>query len=579
MNISSPIFIVAPPVSAALLSQVLGRVEGITPAGDRIDALIAAHFGDRARLTAADATPEAIAAIREEAAKIAADGRLLDLAQRNAQRVLFLRAVFPEASIVWVMREPLRAVYDPREKSPLTPSERAREWAGETAQLLDDLEQLPRGSWAAVAYRLLATYPDQAINGLAGFLGLRWDGQLPPHRDEPPLEREHLPDLPSVEEITLPLATRARELFGKASGQARGRDRGPGNEEAKATAFRSSATNNFGEMLRGLNITLVVSTYQSGCLILIRAEEDGVGTHFRNFRNPMGIAVRKGELALGTKTEIWDFRNVPSIARSIEPVGKHDACFLPRQVHVTGDIRVHEIGYANDELWLVNTRFSALCTLDSETSFVPRWRPPFISKLAAEDRCHLNGMTIIDGRVRYVSALGSTDVAGGWRANKATGGILMDVDSGETILRGLSMPHSPRLYDGRFYILESGKGTISTADLESGRVETVAEVPGFTRGLAFAGPFAFVGLSQVRESNVFGGIPLTERVEERQCGIYAVDLRSGEVVGWLRFEGSVHEIFDVQVLYGIRYPHIVDLMDKLVSSSFAVPDEALPDFG
>ncbi len=579
MNIHAPIFIVAPPVSAALLSQVLGRVEGLVSAGERIDAAIAAHFGDRARLTAADATPDVVTAIREQAARLAGDGRLLDLSPRNAQRVLFLRAVFPEAAIVWVFREPLRAVYDPRETSPLSPSERARAWAAETTQLLDDLEQLPRGSWAAVAYRLLSTYPDQAINGITGFLGVRWDGQLPPHRDEPQLERERLPDLPSVEEITTPLAQRARELFGKASAQTRPRDRGPGNEEAKAAAFRSMATNNFSEMLRGLNITLVVSTYQSGCMILIRAEEDGVGTHFRMFRNPMGIAVRKGGMALGTKTEIWDFRNVPSIARTVEPVGKHDAIYLPRRIYVTGDIRVHEIGYANDELWLVNTRFSALCTLDDETSFVPRWRPPFITKLAAEDRCHLNGMAIIDGRVRYVSALGSTDVAGGWRANKAAGGILMDVDSSETILRGLSMPHSPRQYDGRFYILESGKGNLSTADLASGRVDTVAELPGFTRGLAFAGPFAFVGLSQVRESNVFGGIPLTERVEERQCGVYAVDLRTGDVAAWLRFEGSVHEIFDVQVLYGTRYPHMVDLNDKLVSSSFAVPDTALGDFG
>ena len=28
-----------------------------------------------------------------------------------------------------------------------------------------------------------------------------------------------------------------------------------------------------------------------------------------------------------------------------------------------------------DELWLVNTRFSCLATLDHEHSFVPRWRP------------------------------------------------------------------------------------------------------------------------------------------------------------------------------------------------------------
>ncbi|MFP5246207.1 MAG: TIGR03032 family protein, partial [Thermoanaerobaculia bacterium] len=531
---------------------------------------------------AEDATPDAIAAIRQQAAALANGTRLLDVSQRNVLRAGFLAAVFPEASFVWVYREPHRAVYDPRETEPPTPSERATLWANTMTALLADLQELPAGTWITVPYRLVATYPDQALNQITQFLRVRWDGQLPPHRDDPAIERDQMPDLPTVEEITSPVATRARELFGKAGPRAaRPREqRGPVDEEAKAAAFRSSATNNFGELLRALNASLVISTYQSGCVILIRAEpEGGIGTTFRMFRSPMGMAVRKGELALGTKTELWDFRNVPAIAKQqVEPVGKHDACFLPRRMHVTGDIRVHEIGYANDELWLVNTRFSALCTLDGETSFVPRWRPKFISRLAAEDRCHLNGMAIVDGKVRYVSALGTTDTAGGWRATRVDGGVVMDVDSKEIVVRGLSMPHSPRQYDGRFYILESGKGSIATADLASGRVETVAELPGFTRGLAFAGPFAFVGLSQVRESNIFGGLPLTERVEERQCGIYVVDLRNGETVAWLRFEGTVHEIFDVQLLYGIRYPHIVDLGDPLVSSAFGVPDSALPDF-
>jgi uncharacterized protein (TIGR03032 family) len=269
---------------------------------------------------------------------------------------------------------------------------------------------------------------------------------------------------------------------------------------------------------------------------------------------------------------------MPAVAARLEPAGKHDACFVPRRVHVTGDIRIHEIAFAGGELWIVNTRFSALCTLDGDSSFVPRWRPPFVSHLAAEDRCHLNGMAVVDDRVRYVTALGATNTAGGWRENKAGGGVLLDVDSGEIILRGLSMPHSPRLHDGRFYLLESGKGTLAWADLRSGTVETIAELPGFTRGLALAGPFAFVGLSQVRETNVFGGIPLTERVPERQCGVWAIDLRSGAVAGFLRFEGDVREIFDVQLLPGIRYPELLELDAPLVATSFSVPDETLGEF-
>jgi uncharacterized protein (TIGR03032 family) len=346
-----------------------------------------------------------------------------------------------------------------------------------------------------------------------------------------------------------------------------------------AAPFRSVATHSFPELLHRLGITLVVSTYQSGRVVLVRAENaTALNTHFRLFRSPMGIAAASGRIAIGTEREVWDYRNVPAVTARLDPAGKHDACFVPRKIHVTGDIRIHEIGYAQGELWIVNTRFSALATLDADSSFVPRWRPPFITRLAAEDRCHLNGMAIVDDRVRYVTALGATDTAGGWRENKASGGLLLDVPSGEVVLRGLSMPHSPRQFGGRFFILESGKGTIAAADLRAGRIETIVELPGFTRGLAFAGPYAFVGLSQVRESNVFGGIPLTERVAERQCGVYAVDLRSGAVAGFLRFEGDVREIFDVQVLPGLRWPELLELDSPLVATTYSVPDEALAEF-
>jgi len=580
-NIPAPIFLIAPPPAATVLLQALGHAEGVADSAGRIDGIIDRQCGLRARLTAADASPDAMAAIREEVAAIANGKQLADASPNNALRVAFLHEVFPDAAFVWVFREPLKSVYDPRDTSPLSPAERALEWSTSMATLSDDLERIPVAAWMHLPYRLVAQYPDQAMTSIVNFLGLKWDGWVPPHRDEPALEREQLPDLKTVEEITARVSSRVNAAFARAGAQARSRPRSaPPNPAAQQeNTFRSTASEGFGALLHELGLSLVVSTYQSGFLIAISGEPSGAVSMFvRMFRSPMGIAIRKGQMALGTKTELWDFRNVQTLARQLEPSSRNDACYLPRRIHVTGDIRVHEVGFAGDELWLINTRFSALCTLDAESSFVPRWRPPFISLYAAEDRCHLNGMTIIGDRVRYVSALGTTDTAGGWRANKAGGGVLLDVDSGEPVLRGLSMPHSPRLHDTRFYILESGKGTIANADLAAGRVETIAELPGFTRGLAFAGPYAFVGLSQVRESNIFGGIPLTDRVAERECGIWAIDLRTGQVAGYLRFEGTIHEIFDVQALHGVRYPAFTDLSDKLVVSSFAVPDEALHEF-
>ena len=341
--------------------------------------------------------------------------------------------------------------------------------------------------------------------------------------------------------------------------------------------FTSVHTGAFPHILHSLGVSLVVTTYQSGHVIFVRADSaTELNTHFRIFRSPMGVAFDGVHLALGAEREIWSFRDDPALAPQLEPRGKHDACFVPRRIHFTGDIRVHELGFAAGELWLVNTRFSALCTLDGESSFVPRWRPPFITHLAPEDRCHLNGMAIVDDRVRYVTALGTSNAARGWREDKAQGGVLLDVDSGEVVLRGLSMPHSPREYGG-FWLLESGKGTLAAADLGAGRAHTVTELPGFTRGLAFAGPYAFVGLSQVRESNLFGGIPLLDRVAERSCGVWVVDLRTAQVAAFLRFEGRVQEIFDVQLLHGVRYPELIEPYAPLAGGIFTLPDASGAD--
>jgi uncharacterized protein (TIGR03032 family) len=270
--------------------------------------------------------------------------------------------------------------------------------------------------------------------------------------------------------------------------------------------------------------------------------------------------------------------NQPSVAPKVEPLQKHDACFVPRSAHFTGNIAIHEMAYVGDELWIVNTRFSCLATINSDSSFVPRWRPKFITGYSLEDRCHLNGLGVRDGQVRYVTALGETDTATGWRANKAKGGVLMEVPSGEIIARELSMPHSPRWYDGKLWVLESGAGALSIVDPATGKLTTVASLPGFTRGLDFLGPLAFIGLSQVRETAVFSGIPITERLkpEERACGVWIVDIRNGQTVAFLRFESGVQEIFAVQVL-PFQFPELLPDDHDLVASSYVLPDAAMPD--
>ena len=341
--------------------------------------------------------------------------------------------------------------------------------------------------------------------------------------------------------------------------------------------MRSVHTTNFPDILQQLGISLVVSTYQAGKLIVLRADGENINTHFRMFSKPMGIAANRERIAIGCASQIWELHNMPAVANKLEPAGKHDACYIPRKLSITGDIDIHEMAWGQKDLWFVNTRFSCLCTLDSKYSFVPRWRPPFVTALTPEDRCHLNGLAMLDHKPKYVTALGQTDSAGGWRSNKASGGILMDVETKETISSGLSMPHSPRWYDNRLLVLESGNGSLGMIDLASGKLEAITTLPGFTRGIDFCGSLAFIGLSQVRETAVFSGIPLTERLEARICGIWVVNIMTGETIAFLRFEDAVQEIFAVQVLPNISFPEIIDWDEKLIGSSYVLPDEALKD--
>lgn len=334
-------------------------------------------------------------------------------------------------------------------------------------------------------------------------------------------------------------------------------------------------TNSLEEILRQTSSSFLISTYQAGKLVIVRSDKKNFNTHFLSFRTPMGVAADHEKIALGSGSTIWMMRNVPAAAHKVEMDGHHDACYLPRDIHFTGEIDVHEMAWSGEELWFVNTRFSCLCTMNNRNSFIPRWRPPFISGLDMRDRCHLNGLGIREGRPRYVTALGATNKAFGWRKHKAYGGVLIDVLTNRILAGGLSMPHSPRWHKGRLWFLESGKGTLCYLDPRTRQPVAVATLPGFTRGLDFLGNLAFVGLSKVRETAVFSGIPLTQLKPERICGVYLVDITNGETVAFLQFQSVVEEIFSVNVLPGISFPAILQPEDKLLHSTFVLPDWSL----
>jgi uncharacterized protein (TIGR03032 family) len=645
-RIERPVIVVSSPRSgSSLLFETLARAPGLCNIGGESHQLIESIPRLRPdqrgwpsnQLRAEDATPSVVQQLHDLFRTNARDRnrdrppqgpvRLLEKTPKNALRVPFLAEVFPDATFVYLYRDPRETISSmldawksgrfvtypnlPDWDGPpwsllLTPGWReligkslpdvvVDQWIAATTNLLDDLEALGPDRWCVASYDRLVADPAAEIAQLCEHLGLEWDvdlgTELPnsqhtldsPHPDK---WRRNADVLEPVWDRVREVAVRAHDVFADPprikpvepvtsaqgpSAAARHGRRAPAPDQA----LRSVHTPSFTELLERLGASLFVSTYQSGRVIAVRARDGKLNTHFRSFPSPMGMARDGNLLALGTAQGVWVYQNQPAVTAQLEPKGVHDACYLPRTHHITGDIRIHDVAFSGGELWIVNTRFSCLSTLDGVHSFVPRWRPPFISGLAPEDRCHLNGIALIDGEVRLASALGTTDTAGGWREQKAAGGVLIDVPSGEIAVRGLSMPHSPRVHNGKLWILESGHGSLGIVDLDTGKVETVAHLPGFTRGLAFAGPYAFIGLSQVRE-HLFGGLPLTEHLTQRVCGVWVVDTRSGDIVGFLRFEGQVQEIYDVQLLPH-RHPELVEPGAELVSGSFVLSDEALAD--
>lgn len=304
-------------------------------------------------------------------------------------------------------------------------------------------------------------------------------------------------------------------------------------------------------------VSLAFTTYQTGKLFLVGLKADGrLSIHERTFERCLGLWGDGQTLWMSTLYQLWRFENF------LEPdqlSGGHDRLYVPRMSYVTGDLDIHDVTVDRQgRVLFVNTLFSCLATLSERFSFVPLWQPPFISKLAAEDRCHLNGVALEEGRPRYVTAVSQTDVGDGWRDRRRDGGCVLDVPAGEALVTGLSMPHSPRLYRGQLWLLDSGTGYFGRVDLDRGRFEPLTFCPGYARGLAFTGDYAVVGLSLCRENRTFQGLQLDENLAARgaepRCALQVIDLRTGDAVHWLRIEGVVQELYDVVVLPGVARP-------------------------
>ncbi|MDZ8023153.1 MAG: TIGR03032 family protein [Nostoc sp. DedQUE11] len=318
-------------------------------------------------------------------------------------------------------------------------------------------------------------------------------------------------------------------------------------------------------------ISLTFTTYQTNRVFFIGCNEQGrVAAYERLFDKPMGMYASSNSIYVSTRYQIWRFEN---LLKPGEKYQQSDRLYIPRTAYTTGDLNVHDVVLDDAEkIVFVNTDFSCLATISNDYSFVPLWRPSFISKLAAEDRCHLNGLGMRDGKPAYVTACSTTDTAAGWRNHRVGGGVVIDIQTNDIIATGLSMPHSPRWYQDKLWLLNAGTGDFGY--LDDGKFVPITFCPGFVRGLAFWENFAIVGLSKLR-SPTFSGLPLEEKLttlgKTSQCGLMVIDINTGNTLHWLHLDGVVEELFDVVVLPGVRQPQALGFQSEQIERLVTFP--------
>ena len=314
----------------------------------------------------------------------------------------------------------------------------------------------------------------------------------------------------------------------------------------------------FPDWLAQQNISLALTTYQTGQLIFLGVNPAGqLSGYQRLYDRAMGLYATTERLYVSCKYQVWQLDNALTPGELYQG---YDKLYIPRIGHTTGDLDIHDLALDRDrKIVFVSSLLNCLATFSDRKSCKPLWKPAFISRVVNEDRCHLNGMAMVEGQPGYVTACSRSDLVDGWRDRRIGGGVVIDVASNEIVCTNLSMPHSPRWYRDKLWVLNSGRGELGYVDLQTGKFEAVVFCPGYLRGLAFWGNYAIVGLSKPRHADkTFSGLPLDELLQEKdadaRCGLMVVDLNTGAIANWVRFEGKITELYDVQILPHVKRP-------------------------
>jgi uncharacterized protein (TIGR03032 family) len=338
--------------------------------------------------------------------------------------------------------------------------------------------------------------------------------------------------------------------------------------------FSCSFTPNVPELLWKLQCSLAISTYQAGKIIFLSPQnEEHLIQLPRTFEKPMGIALtnKADKMAVACKEEVIVFANSKELAATYpKNQNTYDALYFPRCTYHLGQLDIHDLSWGETGLFAVNTLFSCIIQIDDNYNFIPYWVPPFIQGLTSEDKCHLNGMVMMNGKPKYATSFNRGNTFQSWREGVTTDGMLMDIETNEVIFSDLRMPHSPRLINDELYILFSATGEVLKLGPESRSKEVVTRIDGFVRGMAYYHDFLFIGLSRLREnSSTFSRLEIASK--SKQAGIVIIHLPTASRYGEIWYNASVDEIYDIQVLPGKLRPNIFNTVQAEHKKGLSIP--------
>lgn len=311
------------------------------------------------------------------------------------------------------------------------------------------------------------------------------------------------------------------------------------------------------DTLAAQRATLLVTREYEHLVIAMGVTDAGPVVSYMPMPHPSGLAIddARGMVHIASTrnpNQVYDLMPVTDLTARLDvkveslknrPLVPVASRFYP------GCLYIHDLAIIGGALYATAVGHNSVVRLDERGRYRHVWWPRCVETdgrpVLGQNYIQLNSIAAgADLETSYYSA--SADRLSvrrpGHRNFPVDGrGVIFSGATREAVARGLTRPHSARLHNGLVWLANSGYGEVGF--VENGGFVPVVRLPGWTRGLCVRGRIAFVGTSRV--------IPRFRRyapglaIEASQCGVHAVDVESGQILGSLIWPDG-NQIFAVE---------------------------------